>query len=172
VPVAVVLALAAATTSSPSHSGQTLATAVVPVSPVPDEPATVEPCAQIQANLPVVLNGKAPRIVHAVQAYAWGEPPVVVRCGVARPAALVANSSADIATVNTVNFLVQDGKKAIVYTVVDRSLYLEVTLPAGTDPATDVPVIANAVAKALPNPVCYVDDPIPSAPNLPMCTRR
>jgi hypothetical protein len=172
IPVVVVLALALATTHTSSSSSQSQATAVVPVSPVPTDSSTVEPCAQVQANLPVALNGASPRIVHALQAVAWGDPAIVLRCGVPRPTALVPNSSAQTALINSVNWLVEAGKRDIVYTVIDRSVYIEVTLPVGTDPNAAVPVIANAVAKALPTPSCYVETPLPERPDLPMCTRR
>ena len=170
--MAVILALALARTHSTPSNGPGAATAVVTVSPVPSDPSTVEPCAQVQAALPLQLNGQNPRIVHEVQAVAWGDPAVVLRCGVARPAELTAGSSAQTAGINSVNWLVDAGKKSITYTVIDRAVYVEVTLPGGTDPNADVPVLSTAIAKALPTPVCYVGTPLANQPNLPMCTRR
>ncbi len=172
-PVAVILALALARTTSPSTSkSQADATAVVSVAPLPSDPATVEPCAQVLSVLPVQLNGQNPRIVHQEQAVAWGDPAVVLRCGVARPAELHADSNAEVPLIDGLSWLIDDTKKSVVYTLVDRSVYVEVTLPAGADPSSDMPVLSDAIAKALPTPVCYVQDPIASQPDLPMCTRR
>jgi hypothetical protein len=144
----------------------------VSVSAVPSDPTTVEPCAQVVSQLPVQLDGMPPRQVHALQSVAWGNPPVILQCGVARPAELVANSTAQTGGINGLFFLIDDGKKSVVYTLIDRSVYVEVTLPPSADPNAVMPVLADAIAKALPTPVCYVQDPIPAQPDLPMCTRR
>jgi hypothetical protein len=167
----VILALALARTSTSTRPNGA-ASAPVSVTPVPSDPATVGPCALVQEQLPLQLNGKNPRVVRETQAVAWGDPAVVLRCGVARPGELVPGSTAETTPIDGVEFLVDAGKTAIVYTVIDRSVYVEVTLPAGTDPNADVPVLATAVAKALPDPVCYVQTPIANQPTLPMCTRR
>jgi Protein of unknown function (DUF3515) len=145
---------------------------VVSVSPVPSNSATVEPCAQVLSELPVQLNGANPRIVHQEQAVAWGDPAVVLRCGVARPAQLSPGSTAEVPAIDGLSWLIEDGQKAIVYTLVDRSVYVEVTLPAGTDPSSVMPALSDAIGTALPTPVCYVQDKIADLPNLPMCTRR
>ena len=142
-PVAIILALALGRThsgTSAASSSSAAATAVVPVSPVPSDPTTVEPCAQVLSALPLQLNAANPRIVHAVQSVAWGDPAVVLRCGVARPAGLTAGSSAQTAGIDGLYWLVDDGKKSIVYTLIDRTVYVEVTLPSGSDPSTVMPV--------------------------------
>jgi hypothetical protein len=169
VPIALILALVLSRPHSTDKSANDSPTAVVSVSAVPSDPSTVEPCAQVQAALPLQLNGANPRIVHEVQAVAWGEPAVVLRCGVARPSALTAGSTAETTPINGIEWLVDAQAKQIVYTVIDRSVYVEVTLPAGADPNADVPVLSAAIAKALPSPVCYIATPISA---LPLCTRR
>jgi hypothetical protein len=172
VPIAIILALALARSRTPSTPSQAGASGVVSVAPVPSNPATVEPCAQVLAALPLQLNGANPRIVLQLQAVAWGSPAIILRCGVARPAALSAGSTAQIPAIDGLSWLIEDGTKAIVYTLVDRSVYVEVTLPAGTDPSSVMPVLSDDIAHALPTPVCYVQDKIASLPGLPMCTRR
>jgi Protein of unknown function (DUF3515) len=126
----------------------------------------------VLSQLPIELAGMAPRIVHALQSVAWGDPPVVLRCGVSRPAQLVAGSSAEIAGFSGVNWLVDLGRTAAVYTLVDRSVYVEVTLPAGTDPSAAMPALSGAIAKALPTAVCYIDTPPVGQLQIPLCTRR
>jgi Protein of unknown function (DUF3515) len=173
VPVTIIIAFALARPQS-SRSPSANSTVAVDVAPVPSNSSTVEPCAQVLSDLPIQLNGANPRIVHTTQAVAWGNPAIVLRCGVARPADLAPppKGPAEVAGINGLNWLVDDGKRAIVYTLVDRAIYIEVSLPAGADPSASMPVLSDAVAKALPAPVCYVQDKIVSAPDLPMCTRR
>ena len=167
-----ILALALGRTHTSTSSAKADSTAVVSVVPVPSNSDTIEPCAQVLSELPVQLSGANPRIVHQQQAVAWGDPAVVLRCGVARPALLVPGSSAEVPAIDGLAWLIEDGKKAIVYTLVDRSVYVEVTLPAGTDPSSIMPVLSDAIGKALPTPVCYVQDKIASLPDLPLCTHR
>jgi hypothetical protein len=168
----VILAIALGAHGSSSDKPKADSTAVVTAAAVPSNPATVEPCALVLEQLPVQLDGMAPRRLNEVQEVAWGDPAVVLRCGVARPAALVANSTAQIPLIDGLSWLIDDGTKAIVYTLVDRSVYVDVTLPAGADPTAVMPVLSDAIAKALPTPVCYVQDKIATLPALPMCTRR
>ena len=51
-------------------------------------PAADAPCTSLFQPLPVQLEGDDPRIVQSASPYvrAWGDPPVVLVCGVAQPA--------------------------------------------------------------------------------------
>ena len=147
--------------SSPSSS----ATEPVPVASIPSDPATVEPCAQVLSQLPVQLTNLNPRIVHQTQAAAWGNPPIVLRCGVGRPAALT--PTAETVDVDGVFFVYMTSKTQTVYTAIDRSVYVEVTIPAKQDDV--LPPLADAIAAALPHPACAVGTP---QPPLPLCTQR
>ena len=143
----------------------------VAVSAVASNPATVEPCAQVLSKLPVQLEGLSPRIVHAEQSVAWGDPAVVLRCGVDRPANLAAGSTDPTLLVDAVNWLVTGGTTATKYTVIDRSVYIEVSVPS-TSAQPPLGPLSDAVAKALPTAVCYIDSPPAGRPDLPLCTRR
>jgi hypothetical protein len=81
-------------------------------------------------------------------AYAWGDPPVALICGVERPAGLAPDSA--LYQINGVNWLVDDSDpETTVWTAVDRSVYVEVRVPASVDsgPAT---VLSTTIAAALP----------------------
>lgn len=175
-PLVVLLALVLAQitrggTSRPTSSASAAATASVSATAPPNDPSTVEPCAQVLDALPVQLDGQNPRKVFVAQTVAWGEPPVILTCGVARPAGLVAGSTAPVLNVSGVEWFVEDQQSVVLYTVVDRSVYIQVSYH-GNLPQPPLATISTAVLKALPTPVCYVDTPIAAAPNLPLCTRR
>jgi hypothetical protein len=68
-----------------------------------------------------ITSPKSPRVA------AWGDPPIVLRCGVARPAGYDPNGS--VTVVNGVDWWQQIGKQAVVWTVVGRAAYVEVTVP-------------------------------------------
>lgn len=68
-------------------------------------------------------------------AAAWGEPPVVLRCGVDRPAELIAGSRLlDVSGVQFLQLAVRGSDSPAVRTwvAVDRSVYVMVILPAGS----------------------------------------
>ncbi|HYT11081.1 MAG TPA: DUF3515 domain-containing protein, partial [Mycobacteriales bacterium] len=78
---------------------------------------------------------------------AWGEPAVVLRCGVTRPAALRADSQ--LLDINGVSWFAERRGGAEVFTTVDRPVYVEVSAPAelASEPAAR---LATAVGRALP----------------------
>ncbi|HEY2765107.1 MAG TPA: DUF3515 domain-containing protein [Pseudonocardiaceae bacterium] len=75
---------------------------------------------------------------------AWGEPAVVLRCGVDRPAALTVTSR--LLDVSGVQYL---GLPGGVWVVVDRPVYVSVTLPEelGTGP---IQQLTEVIARTLP----------------------
>ena len=95
VPVVVVVALLLDSggpgSSSPSKL-PSVAPAVSVAAPPSSDDATIATCAQVISALPLQLDGQnlrrttsnppSPSIV------AWGDPAIVLRCGVARPASL------------------------------------------------------------------------------------
>lgn len=174
-PLVVLLALVLAQitgggTPQPTSSASAAAASVSATAP-PNDPDAVEPCAQVLDALPVQLDGQNPRKVFVAQTVAWGDPPVILTCGVARPSGLVAGSTAPVLDVSGVEWFVEDQKSVVVYTVVDRSVYIQVSYH-GNLPQPPLAPISTAVLQALPTPVCYFDTPIAGAPNLPLCTRR
>jgi hypothetical protein len=175
VPIVVVLALfigKATRDSNEAAAPTTSSTALAPVTVAapPANPAADAPCTKLLGALPITLTDLVGRPARSTWTYvaAWGDPPVVLRCGVPRPAALVPASSAQIIAVDGVNWLPVQNKSATVWTAVDRAAYVELTVPKHYAQPPLAP-IADAVAKAMPA-VCVVD---PNETDLSrLCTRR
>ena len=131
-------------------------------------------CAKLLAKLPVQVDHLAQRVVHTTPetpfVVAWGDPPVVLRCGVARPASLHAGSSAQYFSATGPQgpyFDVSSSGESQVFTSVDRAAYVSIAIPVKYH-AGPLPPLARAIAAALP-PVCTTE---PSAPLAKHCTRR
>lgn len=179
-PVVVVLALLfGAPGGGPNasrSSGVPQALAPVTVSAPPSDSAAATPCTKVLQVLPVQLDTLAPRVVHATPdtpfVVAWGDPPVILRCGVPRPAGLTPGSADFVLVVDGVSFL--EGKRGTdhVFTAVDRAVYIEVTVPASYAQPPLGP-LAQAIAKGLPA-IC-LPQAAPGQPAVPqdqLCTRR
>jgi hypothetical protein len=130
----------------------------------------------VLVELPVQLGTLAPRVVNprpdSPYIVAWGNPPVVLRCGVDRPKALVPGSSAEFINGGDVAgpyFDVTRGQDGNVYTTVDRAPYISITVPTKYQGGTVLPPLSTAIAKALPA-VCSTDPNEPDPDKL--CTRR
>jgi uncharacterized protein DUF3515 len=157
--------------SSPSASGSVLP-AVSVSAPGDTSGPTVSTCADVISALPLRLasldlrrttsNPPSSSIV------AWGDPPVVLRCGVARPGDLGPSLSAELFEVNSVLLLPHKTSSATTFTVIDRSVYLDVTVPSSYSQPPLGPIM-DAVRKVLPKPVCVQT---PTAPRSQLCTRR
>lgn len=125
----------------------------LPVLPVEVPPVTPEAgasCPALMEALPLEVVGVPSRRVRSDSpfAYAWGEPPVVLVCGVDRPEGFAPDSA--LFQINGVQWFVDDSDPdVVVWTSVDRPVYVEVTVPATVDsgPAT---VLSTTIAEALP----------------------
>jgi hypothetical protein len=158
-----VLALVIGTaTHKPAKSPSSATSSPVALKPItvaapPSNAAAAAPCTKVLAALPVSLGGlpSRPALSSSPYVVAWGEPAVVLRCGVARPGGLVVGSDALTTGVDGVFYWVDRQKQATVFTVIDRAAYIEVTVPSTYSGGPLAP-ISDAVAKALPA-VCVVD---------------
>jgi Protein of unknown function (DUF3515) len=125
----------------------------LPVLPVEVPPVTPEAdasCPAVMAALPLDLQGEPSRQVQSDSpyAYAWGEPPVVLICGVERPAGFTVGVSA--IQINGVQWYVDiSDPDTTVWTTVDRPVYIQVSLPAEVDSAP-VTVLSTPIGQALP----------------------
>ncbi|MGH3905315.1 MAG: DUF3515 domain-containing protein [Pseudonocardiaceae bacterium] len=132
----------------------------LPLAAIPAPAADSPDCARLLAALPQELDGDADERVHRRQlpvpapsgAATWGEPPVVLRCGLGKPAALTATSR--LLAVSGVQFLALPapqvpGTEAGSWVAVDRPVYVMVTLPseAGSGPLQQ---LAGVIAQTLP----------------------
>ncbi|SHF61296.1 Protein of unknown function [Jatrophihabitans endophyticus] len=132
-------------------------------------------CAKVLAQLPITLGRLSQRVVRTPKSpfvVAWGDPAVVLRCGVTRPASLKPGDASTFQ--NTGDLLgpyfdvVRDGD-AHVWTSVDRAAYVSVTIPSAYQGADVMPPLGAAIAKALPA-VCTTDSA--TADLATLCTRR
>jgi hypothetical protein len=100
--------------------------------------ASAEPCERLVDALPDVLVEQDRREVSPINAAAsaWGDPAIVLRCGVREPEALAADSPCYV--VNDVGWLAEERPGAVVFTTIGRSTYVEVTVPDDYAPEAGV----------------------------------
>ncbi|MGY1728711.1 DUF3515 domain-containing protein [Geodermatophilus sp. SYSU D01062] len=122
---------------------------VLPVEVPPPTPEADATCPALMSGLPLDLTGEPQRLVDSDTPYAaaWGEPPVVLVCGVPQPAGLVAGEG--LLQIDQVTWFVEQTEEATTWTAVDRAAYVQVTLPPGVDSAP-VTVLSGVVADTLP----------------------
>jgi hypothetical protein len=125
----------------------------LPVLPVKVPPVTPEAdasCPALMKTLPLELSGEQSRRVKSDSpfAYAWGDPAVVLICGVDRPAGYVVGVSS--IQINGVQFYVDTtDPDTTVWTTVDRPVYVQISLPSSVDSAP-VTALTPQIAQALP----------------------
>ena len=135
------------------EGGTTSAREDLPVLPVEVPPVTPEAdasCPALMGTLPLELGGEASRRVQSDSpyAYAWGDPAVVLLCGVDRPAGVVVGVSA--IQINGVQWYVDTSDPdTTVWTTVDRPVYVQISLPASVDSAP-VTALTPQIAQTLP----------------------
>ena len=122
---------------------------------VPAPAAGSADCARLLTALPTALDGgdlgtlprRKLRPPVPQGAAGWGEPPVVLRCGLDRPANLTATSR--LLAVSRVEFLSIPNGGTDTWVAVDRSVYVAVALPprSGSGPLQQ---IATVISHTLP----------------------
>jgi hypothetical protein len=179
VPFVVIVALAFGALSGGSDASSAAPTnSVLPAitaSAPPHAEVQTTNCTHVLENLPVSLTGLKPRVVHTTPVtpfvVAWGDPAVVLRCGVDRPADLKPGSSTEFYDGGVITgpyYDVTSDATSNVFTTVDRAVYLSITVPAKYE-SGPLPTLSRAIAKALP-PVCSTDPKTLDVNEL--CTRR
>jgi hypothetical protein len=131
----------------------------VEVSDVSPADPIAKQCSQVLDALPMTVVGEDRRetVPHDALAAAWGDPPIVLRCGVERPDALQPTSFC--LRVNSLGWLAtQDGREVdmmapvegtTTFTTIGRSVYVEVAVPATYAPQADVLIdVAQAIRSA------------------------
>jgi hypothetical protein len=119
-----------------------------PVDVVDPEPtgAAASECRAFLRAMPEELVDEERRDVSpdGATAAAWGDPAIVVRCGVDEPGALTPSSRCDV--INDVGWFAEELDSELRFTTIGRSVHLEVTVPDDYSPAADVLVkLAEAV---------------------------
>ncbi|MGY1857336.1 DUF3515 domain-containing protein [Modestobacter sp. SYSU DS0290] len=114
-------------------------------------------CPVLMEQLPLELAGETSRMVDSdsLFAYAWGDPAIVLVCGVDPPAGYQVGTSA--IQVNGVQWFVDTADPDVnVWTTVDRLVPVEVRVPASADSAGPT-ALSPIIATALP-----YTDPVPA----------
>jgi Protein of unknown function (DUF3515) len=108
-------------------------------------------CAELLDALPAVVDGQERREVEPADALAaaWGDPVIVLRCGVADPERLT--SSSPCAEVNRVGWFAEQREDGYRFTTIGRSSNVQVQVPYEYEPAADALVdVADAVRSTVP----------------------
>jgi hypothetical protein len=144
---ALALALLAACGGGSSPSGPL---AVATPSPAPKVAAV---CARLHDAVPPTVDGrvKVPASPASELTAAWGDPAVVLRCGVAKPRSL--RPTSELIEVNSVRWFLQETHSAYVFTTYGRVAFVEIRVPKSvpreraTAPLVD---LAPAVKTSVP----------------------
>lgn len=146
---AVALVALFAPTAQPPATG----TLTVPWAPAPQ--ANSPECSALLSALPPEVVSKGAKLTRREltqpappATMAWGEPdPIVLRCGVERPLELT--PTAQLRVVSGVRWLPVEGEGRSTWYVVDRAVYVALTVPdsAGTGPLQQT---SDTVAATLP----------------------
>lgn len=86
-------------------------------------------CARLLDTLPERIDGRRPREITrapADQAAAWGDPPVVLRCGVEPPPVA---PDAQLITVDGVTWVAAERGRTVRWTSTDRAVPVEIQIP-------------------------------------------
>ena len=103
--------------------------------------AAAAACRDLAEALPDRVEGRARAELDVAGPYvaAWGDPAIVLRCGVPRPERLTPGSesydpAADTVTVNEVSWLLEEQPDGIRFTTTERAVFVEVTVPGDYAP--------------------------------------
>ena len=107
-------------------------------------------CARVTAALPQSVAGQDRRATTPQgPTAAWGDPPIVLRCGVPRPAALTPTSQ--LLTVDGVDWFAEPLTGGYLFTTYGREANVEVAVPAAYAPESGpLADLAAAVAASVP----------------------
>jgi hypothetical protein len=116
----------------------------VDVEPFEAEPGSERACAALVDALPDVVSDAVRRDVvpASERTAAWGDPPVVLRCGVPLPAEY--RPDAQLLDVEGIGWFPVAGEGGTFFTATDRAPYVEVAVP--DDYAPEAVVLADLAA--------------------------
>ena len=102
----------------------------VAVSPPTPTPAAASRCKLLVAHLPGTVAdsyGRRPTDPHSAYTAAWGDPPIILRCGVAAPGSPLIGSEL---TVRGVEWLVNENGASVQWLTLARPVTVELDVPA------------------------------------------
>ena len=92
-------------------------------------------CKGLFADRPLKVAGQKNRLVKDENASAWGDPPIILRCGVEKPAGLGPASRCDM--VDGVGWFSESTSDGYLFTTIGRDYYVSVEVPHDYDPEAD-----------------------------------
>lgn len=101
----------------------------------PTAPGTKVDCEALIADMPTTVAGQGNRDVSGQIAAAWGDPAIVLRCGVEKPQALTRSSSCY--SVRDVEWISETTADGYLFTTIGRTFYVSLEVPKTYDPAAD-----------------------------------
>ncbi len=112
----------------------------------PTEPDTEADCKALYADGAQQVVGQKQVLVKGGKATAWGDPAIILRCGVEAPPELLPTSRCDM--VADVGWFTQQTADGYLFTTIGRQFFVSVEVPAAYDPAAEALVdIAPSVLK-------------------------
>jgi hypothetical protein len=123
----------------------------VDVTPHEPEPGSADVCAALHDALPNTVDDAVERDVDPSSEYvaAWGQPAIVLRCGVAMPASY--RPDAQLFEIDGVGWLPDEGDGGMFFTTVDREVLVEVAVPDDYAPEANVLAdLASAILDTVP----------------------
>ena len=125
----------------------------VPVAPPEPQPSgsAYFACANLKADLPeqVLGNNTTATTPWSSLTTAWGDPAIVLRCGVPAPAALTPTSQ--LITIDGVAWFPEQLERGYLFTTYGLSLNVEVSVPSAYAPEADaLTEISRSIAESIP----------------------
>lgn len=106
-------------------------------------------CGGLLRDLPTTVAGQPRRLVDGKLAGAWGDPPIILRCGVEKPPDLKATSPCDV--INDVGWFAERQSDGWLFTTIGRKHDASLEVPADYEPAADALAdVADVIARHLP----------------------
>jgi hypothetical protein len=112
----------------------------------PTEPGTSLSCKSLLADSPLVVADADARRVQDGNAAAWGDPAIILRCGVEEPAELGPASRCDM--VSGVGWFTESTSDGLLFTTIGREFRVSVEVPSDYSPEADALAdLADVVAR-------------------------
>jgi hypothetical protein len=115
--------------------------------PTDDQPA----CGPLSTALPDQVAGAArrPTTPDSPQVAAWGDPAIVLRCGVSRPASY--DPTSQVVFVDGISWYAESRGDAMTFTAMNRAVFIDVTVPAAYAPEGNALVDLGGAISAVPS---------------------
>jgi hypothetical protein len=142
--------LAAIPAAAALLAGCSSALPVPPPSPLPSGAAAYT-CASLHGQLPDKVDGRTVTAVKPQNSFtnAWGDPAIILTCGVPRPAAL--GPASQLVVIDGVTWFPEKLSSGYRFTTTDRTVYVQVDVPSAYAPEGNALVdLAPVITEKVP----------------------